>query len=155
MNKTVALLGALVLAGLLSSPALAQVGPPASRLDVGIGVLWIGAEPLGTRPATETTGAGGETYVTIFVRVASPRGFVAVKVVKYAPAESRTNEKLPAPLRASIASVRTVSVADDVEPSASARVYCRTTRARTEASATGLPVRSTTCTSMRVVLPVV
>jgi hypothetical protein len=54
-----------VLAGILgtlcgwSSPALAQVGPPASRLDVGIGVLWIGAEPLGTRPATETTGAGG------------------------------------------------------------------------------------------------
>jgi len=42
-----------------SSPALAQFGPPASRLEVGFGALWIGAEPLGTRPATETTGVGG------------------------------------------------------------------------------------------------
>lgn len=42
-----------------SSPALAQSGPPASRFELGIGALWIGGEPLGTKTATETTGAGG------------------------------------------------------------------------------------------------
>ena len=40
------------------SPALAQLGSPASRLELGIGALWIGADALGTKAATETTGAG-------------------------------------------------------------------------------------------------
>ena len=42
-----------------SSSAFAQSDPPASRLELGVGVRWMGAEPLGTRTATETTGAGG------------------------------------------------------------------------------------------------
>ena len=42
-----------------SPAAFAQSGPPASRLELGVGVRWIGVEPLGTRAATETTGAGG------------------------------------------------------------------------------------------------
>jgi hypothetical protein len=40
------------------SPAIAQSDPSASRFELGIGALWIGAEPLGTKTATETTGAG-------------------------------------------------------------------------------------------------
>jgi hypothetical protein len=44
-----------------SSPASAQTDPPAARLELGVGVRWIGAEPLGTQAATETTGAGGRS----------------------------------------------------------------------------------------------
>jgi len=42
------------------SPCLAQ-SPAASpfRVEVGIGVSWMGREPIGARAATETTGAGG------------------------------------------------------------------------------------------------
>jgi len=36
-----------------------QVEPPKSRFEVGIGVLWIGQEPLGAKTANETTGGGG------------------------------------------------------------------------------------------------
>jgi hypothetical protein len=56
----------VVLAGMLGalggrpSSALAQFGPPVSRWEAGIGALWIGAEPLGTRGATETTAPGGD-----------------------------------------------------------------------------------------------
>jgi hypothetical protein len=47
-------------AGMLHAPAaLAQsADPPKARFEVGIGSLWIGAQPLGTKTATETTGAG-------------------------------------------------------------------------------------------------
>src|SRR3954469_2411764 len=38
-----------------SVPALAQQQP---RLEVGFGVQWLGAQPLGTKAATETTAAG-------------------------------------------------------------------------------------------------
>jgi hypothetical protein len=42
-----------------ATAVFAQSDPPVSRLELGVGVRWIGAEPLGTRAATETTGAGG------------------------------------------------------------------------------------------------
>jgi hypothetical protein len=35
--------------------------PPMPRFEVAIGSLWIGRQPLGTKSATETTGAGGST----------------------------------------------------------------------------------------------
>jgi hypothetical protein len=42
------------------SPALAQSPAPRPfRFEAGIGVSWMGREPIGTRTATETTGAGG------------------------------------------------------------------------------------------------
>jgi hypothetical protein len=42
------------------TPAFAQSSAPAPyRLELGIGVIWMGREPIGTRTATETTGAGG------------------------------------------------------------------------------------------------
>jgi hypothetical protein len=44
---------------LQATPALAQPSAPPYRLEAGIGVIWIGREPIGTRTATETTGAGG------------------------------------------------------------------------------------------------
>jgi hypothetical protein len=42
------------------TPAFAQPSaPPSYRLEAGIGVIWIGQEPIGMRAATETTGPGG------------------------------------------------------------------------------------------------
>lgn len=53
---------AFLLAGamLLRAPAaIAQPpDPPSARFEVGIGVLWLGQQPLGTKTAAETTGAG-------------------------------------------------------------------------------------------------
>lgn len=53
---------AFLLAGaaMLQAPAaFAQpAGPPRTRFEVGIVSLWIGQQPLGTKTATETTGAG-------------------------------------------------------------------------------------------------
>jgi hypothetical protein len=45
---------------LQATPASAQSSTaPPYRLEAGIGVIWMGREPIGTRTATETTGAGG------------------------------------------------------------------------------------------------
>src|SRR5258708_40343318 len=45
---------------LFRSPALAQSSAASAyRFEVGAGVVWMGREPIGTRTATETTGAGG------------------------------------------------------------------------------------------------
>jgi hypothetical protein len=44
-----------------SAPAFAQADPPAPRLELGVGVRWIGTEPLGTQAANETTGAGAKS----------------------------------------------------------------------------------------------
>jgi hypothetical protein len=41
------------------APAHAQTAESPSRIEIGIGVRWIGREALGGRTATETTGAGG------------------------------------------------------------------------------------------------
>ncbi len=46
-----------------SSTAFAQSEPPASRLELGVGVRWIGTEQLGAKPATETTGSGGTSQL--------------------------------------------------------------------------------------------
>ena len=55
----VIVLGVLGAIGGWSLPAVAQTADPAGRVDVGIGVLWIGRQPLGTRTVTETTASGG------------------------------------------------------------------------------------------------
>jgi hypothetical protein len=56
---------AFLLAGaamLQAPPVFAQSpDPPRPRFEAGIGSLWIGQQPLGTRAASETTGAGGST----------------------------------------------------------------------------------------------
>jgi hypothetical protein len=52
----------LCAAVLQATPALAQSSAaPAYRLEVGTGLIWMGSDPIGTRTATETTGAGGTT----------------------------------------------------------------------------------------------
>jgi hypothetical protein len=40
-------------------PALAQSRPPPSRVEVGVGMLWDGSNPFGTRAANETTASSG------------------------------------------------------------------------------------------------
>jgi hypothetical protein len=52
-------LGVLCVLG-ASTAALAQsADPPEWRVDVGLGVMWMGRQPLGDRTATETTASGG------------------------------------------------------------------------------------------------
>ena len=55
----VIVLGVLGAIGGWSLPAVAQTADPAGRVDVGIGFLWIGRQPLGMLTATETTASGG------------------------------------------------------------------------------------------------
>ena len=59
---------AFLLAGIaiLQTPAAfaQQADPPKARFEVGMGSLWIGRQPLGSKSATETTGAG--TTLTLF-----------------------------------------------------------------------------------------
>ena len=64
-------------AALAPAPARAQsADPPASRVELGIGVLWIGRQPLGDTAATETTGAGGKlTLFTASSELAAAAGF--------------------------------------------------------------------------------
>ena len=58
--KTVVLLCVVGVLGGWPSPALAQpADPPAGRVEAGIGLIWIGRQPLGARTATEATAAGG------------------------------------------------------------------------------------------------
>jgi hypothetical protein len=49
----------LCAAVLQAAPAFAQSSAPAYHLEAGVGVIWMGREPIGTQPAAETTGAGG------------------------------------------------------------------------------------------------
>jgi hypothetical protein len=52
-------LGALCAVLVFSASAPAQPPEPPARLELGLGVRWIGREPLGAKTATETIGAGG------------------------------------------------------------------------------------------------
>jgi hypothetical protein len=50
----------LCVALLQAAPAFAQSSAaPAYHLELGAGVIWVGREAIGTRTATESTGAGG------------------------------------------------------------------------------------------------
>lgn len=70
---------AWVLAGaaLLPAPARAQrADPPPFRVELGVGVEWIGRQPLGDIAATETTGAGAkQTLFTASSELAAAGGF--------------------------------------------------------------------------------
>jgi hypothetical protein len=59
IRAAITTLGALCMLGAFSTTAFAQSSAPASRLELGVGVRWIGTEQLGVRSATETTGSGG------------------------------------------------------------------------------------------------
>ena len=73
-------LAALVLTGAAmfqASVAFAQpADPPSSRVEIGIGGLWIGRQPLGQRDLTETTAAGtARTLFSLSSELAGGAGF--------------------------------------------------------------------------------
>ena len=90
---------AFLLAGatMLHAPAaLAQAAdPPRPRFEVGIGSLWIGPQPLGTKTATETTGAG--TTLSLFstssdlAGAAGVAGRIGVRVVRSVVVEAEAS----------------------------------------------------------------
>jgi hypothetical protein len=74
-----------------SSTVLAQSDPP-HRIELGVGVRWIGSEPLGTRVATETTGSGGTSPLfsttSELAGAAGVDGRVGVRVSRFLVAEA-------------------------------------------------------------------
>jgi hypothetical protein len=56
-GRIAGLVGAIVLVH--AWPVRAQSAVLSSRVEAGVGVLWIGQQPLGDRTVTETTGSGG------------------------------------------------------------------------------------------------
>jgi hypothetical protein len=73
-------IAALVLTGAAmfrSSAAFAQsADPPPSRVEIGIGGLWIGRQPLGQRNLTETAAAGtAQTVFSLSSELAGGAGF--------------------------------------------------------------------------------
>jgi hypothetical protein len=87
----IATVGAWCLLGVWSTPAFAQSDPPESRLELGVGVRWIGSESLGTRAATETTGSGGTSPLfsttSELASAAGVDGRVGVRVSRFLVAE--------------------------------------------------------------------
>ena len=67
-------------------PALAQPRVSRSRVEVGVGVLWAGSNPLGTRAATETTASGGTSALfsttSELAGVAGLEGRIGVRVTE-------------------------------------------------------------------------
>jgi hypothetical protein len=75
IRAAVTTLGVLCALG-CSSNAFAQ-SEPASRLELGVGVRWIGTEQLGAKSATETTGSGGRS--TLFSTTSELAGAAGIE----------------------------------------------------------------------------
>lgn len=93
----------VVLAGaLLPAPAAYAQGDAPARFEAGIGVLWIGAQPLGTATASETTSAGGkQTLFTASSELAAKAGLaghVGVRLTRALTVEAEGSYVQP-PLR--------------------------------------------------------
>ena len=94
---------AFLLAGaaMVRAPAaLAQAAdPPSSRVEVGIGALWIGRQPLGETTATETTAAGGTrplfTSSSALAGASGVAGRVGVRVTRAIVAEAEASYATP------------------------------------------------------------
>ena len=82
------------------SPAFAQSSdPPSFRLEAGVGVIWMGREPIGARTATETTGAGGTSPLfTTSSELAGAAGFagrLGVRLTRSLVAEAEASYLKP------------------------------------------------------------
>jgi len=85
---------------LQASAAFAQsADPPRPRFELGIGALWIGRQPLGTKAATETTGAGGSTALfntsSDLASAAGIDGRIGVRVTRSVVAEAEASYLKP------------------------------------------------------------
>src|SRR5947207_3013666 len=80
-------------------PAAAQSPATSGRVEVGGGLLWIGAQPLGSRTATETTGTGGTlplfTETSTLSAAPGVDARIAVKVTPTVEAEASTSYARP------------------------------------------------------------
>ena len=76
-----------------------QADPPKARFEVGIGSLWIGRQPLGSKGATETTGAGGTlTLFTSSSELAGGAGLdgrIGVRLTRWLVAEAEASYLKP------------------------------------------------------------
>src|SRR5258708_19056123 len=84
---------------LFRSPALAQSSAASAyHFEVGAGVVWMGREPIGTRTATVTTGAGGDrkstrlnsshqiiSYAVFCLKKKNPRDTIMLLPLHHAP----------------------------------------------------------------------
>ena len=98
--KTVVLLCVVGVLGGWPSPALAQpADPPAGRVEAGIGLIWIGRQPLGARTATETTAAGSTLALfNASSEVAAAAGFegrIGVRLMRSLVAEAEASYLKP------------------------------------------------------------
>lgn len=80
-------------------PALAQAGPVRSHVEVGVGLLWAGSNPLGTRAATETTASGGTSSLfsttSELAAVAGLESRIGVRVAKSIVVEGQVSYLKP------------------------------------------------------------
>ena len=106
---------AIAAAALLhAAPSLAQSAAPPSRLELGVGALWVGGESLGAVAAAESRGAGGtSTLFNTSTELGSSTGVegrIAVRVSRAFSAEAAASYMKPQ-LR--------IAVSGDVEGAAS------------------------------------
>jgi hypothetical protein len=80
-------------------PAIAQAGPSRSRVEIGVGVLWAGSIPLGTKAATETTASGGTSALfsttSELAGVAGVEGRIGVRVTESIVVEGQVSYLAP------------------------------------------------------------
>jgi hypothetical protein len=93
---------AFLLAGaaMQATTAFAQAAdPPKARFEVGIGSIWVGRQPLGTKTATETTGAGSTLSLfnssSELASAAGVAGRVGVRVTRSFAAEAEASYSKP------------------------------------------------------------
>ena len=91
---------AIAAAALLqAAPSLAQSAAPASRLELGIGALWVGRESLGSAAAAEARGAGGTSTLfntsTELGSAAGVEGRIAVRLSRSFSAEAAASYMKP------------------------------------------------------------
>jgi hypothetical protein len=85
---------------LQASPSFAQSSAPRPyRLEAGIGVIWMGREPIGARTATETTGSGGTSPLfNTSSELAGAAGFdgrIGVRLSRWLVAEAEASYLRP------------------------------------------------------------
>jgi hypothetical protein len=80
-------------------PAIAQSGPRRAEVEIGVGVLWAGSNPLGTRTASETTASGGTSALfsttSELAAAAGVEGRIGVRVTKSIAVEGQVSYMKP------------------------------------------------------------
>lgn len=98
-SRRCAALAVAAAAWLTAPAAFAQPGDPSSRLEIGIGELWMARQPLGRQNATETTAAGAAltqfTATSELGGVAGLAGRAGVRVARSVVVEAEASYLQP------------------------------------------------------------